>query len=133
MNIWAEIKRRWNFLPHPIYGVRLENHTTHMFGSVVVAEILQSYILNLWIVGIVIVVIAIIREVIQIYNEHEVVWVAVFDVWQYQFWIPVECLSQHYYLLFAGAFIIWLAIYVILLLGDDKWFNYIKEKIKGQK
>jgi len=122
MGLWQEIKRRWDYLPDPIPYVRLENHLTHMFGGVVIAMLLHSFILNWIIVGAIILGGLLIREGIQMVKEREVLLVAVFDVWQYHFYVVFLFLYYHMFWQFAIALVVWVIGYVIFLLKDDDWF-----------
>ena len=77
-----------------------------------------------WItVGVIILIGTVTREVIQIKNERQVLLVAVYDVWQYHFYIPFLMLYYHYYLNFVVLMFIWIIGYVWFLLNDNDWFR----------
>ena len=123
MSLWAEIKRRWNLLPDKIPYLRLENHVAHACGGVTLAFLFYSFFYNWITVGVIILIGTVIREVIQIKNERQVLLVAVYDVWQYHFYIPFLMLYYHYYLNFVVLMFIWIIGYVWFLLNDNDWFR----------
>lgn len=129
--LWNNVVEKWKTMPTESPLPRLENHLTHMFGGCMIVYTVMVVFGGSWLFGgLIVTILSIIREIIQVKNQRQVIWVAAFDVWQYHFHFVLYFLYLERYLQFGIVFIFYFVVYFIFLLNDNKWFDeYIKKKI----